>query len=125
MPRPYCLVHQGSGNFGHARKQPAAGSCLCEEHHPVRSQGQAGERHVSLEVQIAAFGDCCRANGLDPVMNFTDIASGRKDDRAEYRRMLAHAVEHGVGNVVVLFLYCFGRNPWEYSGAIGNCRSGA
>jgi DNA invertase Pin-like site-specific DNA recombinase len=79
----------------------------------VSSQGQAGERHVSLEVQAAAFGDYCRANNLQPVMKFTDVASGRKDDRAECRRMLAYIVEHGIGNVVVLFLDRFGRNPRE------------
>ena len=44
---------------------------------------------------------------------FTDIATGRRDDRAQYRAMLAYIVEHGIGNVVVLYLDRFGRNPSE------------
>ena len=44
---------------------------------------------------------------------FTDIATGRRDDRAQYRAMLAYIVEHGIGNVVVLYLDRFGRNPRE------------
>ena len=79
----------------------------------VSSPGQAGERHVSLEVQAAAFQDYCRSHHLDPVHTFTDVASGRKDDRPQYKAMLAHIVEHGIGNVVVLFLDRFGRNPRE------------
>lgn len=79
----------------------------------VSSAGQAGERHVSLEVQQAAFQDYCRANHLNPSATFTDVASGRKDDRREYRRMLEHVAQEGVGNVVVLFLDRFGRNPRE------------
>ena len=47
----------------------------------VSSPGQAGERHVSLEVQQSAFTEYCLANHLDPVATFTDVASGRKDDR--------------------------------------------
>jgi site-specific DNA recombinase len=79
----------------------------------VSTPGQAGERHVSLEVQAAAFNDYCRVHHLDPIASFTDIASGRKDDRAQYKAMLAHVKEHSVGNVVVLFLDRFGRNPRE------------
>ena len=79
----------------------------------VSSPGQAGERHVSLEVQEAAFARYCRAHNLVPLATFTDVASGRKDDRAQYRAMLGYVVEHGVSNVVVLFLDRFGRNPRE------------
>ena len=79
----------------------------------VSSPGQAGERHVSLDVQETQYVDYCRADDLEPVMNFTDVASGRKDDRVEYKRMLAYVKEHGIGNVVVLFLDRFGRNPRE------------
>ena len=79
----------------------------------VSSPGQAGERHVSLEVQAAAFNDFCRANHLDPVATFTDVASGRRDDRAQYHKMLEHVAQEGIGNVVVLFLDRFGRNPRE------------
>ena len=79
----------------------------------VSGPGQAGERHVSLEVQEAAFADYCRADHLKPEATFTDIATGRRDDRAQYRAMLAYIVEHGIGNVVVLYLDRFGRNPRE------------
>jgi site-specific DNA recombinase len=79
----------------------------------VSSPGQAGERHVSLEVQAAAFAAYCHSHSLAPVATFTDVASGRKDDRAQYRAMLAHIIEQGIGHVVVLFLDRFGRNPRE------------
>ena len=79
----------------------------------VSGPSQAGEKHVSLEVQAAAFAHFCRVHNLNPVATFTDIVTGRKDDRAQYRAMLAYVAEHGVGNVVVLFLDRFGRNPRE------------
>ena len=56
----------------------------------VSSPGQAGERHVSLEVQAANFNDYCRTHHLDSVTTFTDVASGRKDDRKEYRKMVEY-----------------------------------
>ena len=79
----------------------------------VSSPGQAGERHVSLEAQATQFNDYCRAHNLEPVKTFTDIASGRKDNRQEYRHMLDYVTREGIGNVVVLFLDRFGRNPQE------------
>jgi site-specific DNA recombinase len=79
----------------------------------VSSPGQAGERHVSLEVQQASFKDFCRAHHLTPVATFTDVASGRRDDRIQYQAMLRYIIEHGIANVVVLFLDRFGRNPRE------------
>ena len=79
----------------------------------VSSPGQAGERHVSLEVQAAAFQDYCRTHQLDSVTTFTDVASGRKDDRKEYRKMVEQVTQQGIGNVVVLFLDRVGRNPRE------------
>ncbi len=79
----------------------------------VSGPRQAGERHVSLEVQEAAFYDHCQHLHLHPVTTFTDVVSGRKDDRAQYRAMLNYVVQNGVGNVIVLFLDRFGRNPRE------------
>lgn len=64
----------------------------------VSGPSQAGERHVSLEVQQAAFYDYSKARNLVPVATFTDIASGRKDDRAQYQAMLAYIAEQGTGN---------------------------
>ncbi len=48
----------------------------------VSSPGQAGERPVTLEVQEAAFNDYCRSHHLNPVATFTDVISGRKDERS-------------------------------------------
>jgi len=79
----------------------------------VSTAGQAGERNVSLEVQEAAFREYCQANHLDPVATFTDVASGRKDDRPQYQAMLEYVAQHGIGYVVVLFLDRFGRRPQE------------
>ena len=79
----------------------------------VSSPGQAGERHVSLEVQETRYLDHCQVNDRCSKATFTDVASGRKDDRVEYKKMLAYVQEHGIGNVVVLFLDRFGRNPRE------------
>ncbi|MBI4198357.1 MAG: recombinase family protein, partial [Chloroflexi bacterium] len=79
----------------------------------VSTAGQAGERHVSLEVQQEAFARYCQARDLQPVGSFVDIASGRKDNRPRYQAMLRHIIEHNVGHVVVLFLDRFGRNPRE------------
>ena len=77
----------------------------------VSTAGQAGERHVSLEAQQSAFETECRASGVTPLESFTDIASGRKNDRVQYREMLAYVKEHNVDFVIVLFLDRFGRNP--------------
>ncbi len=79
----------------------------------VSGPGQARERNVSLEVQEDAFLDHCRTHGLNPVRTFIDVASGRKDDRQQYRAMLEYVKQNGIGNVVVLFLDRFGRNPRE------------
>ena len=79
----------------------------------VSSPGQAGERHVSLEVQESKHTDYCRAEKFASNATFTDVVTGRKDNRAQYRAMLVYIVEHGIGNVVVLLLDRFGRNPRE------------
>ena len=59
----------------------------------VESPGQAGKRHVSLESQATAFQDYCRTHQLDSVTTFTDVASGRKDDRKEYRKMVEYVAQ--------------------------------
>ena len=79
----------------------------------VSTMSQAGEHHVSLETQEAGFRAYCSANGLTPIATFTDVQSGRRDDRTEYQAMLRYAQENGIGHVVVLFLDRFGRNPRE------------
>ena len=79
----------------------------------VSTMHQAGERHVSLEAQEAAFHAYCTTKGLTPITTFTDIQSGRRDDRVEYQAMIRYVKEHDIGHVVVLFLDRFGRNPQE------------
>ncbi|MFH1560096.1 MAG: recombinase family protein [Chloroflexota bacterium] len=79
----------------------------------VSTMNQAGERHVSLETQEASFRSYCTINHLTPIATFTDVQSGRRDDRIEYQAMLRYVVEHDIGHVVVLFLDRFGRNPRE------------
>ena len=79
----------------------------------VSTMNQAGERHVSLETQEASFRAYCTTKSLVPVATFTDIQSGRRDDRIHYQAMLHYVVQHNVGHVVVLFLDRFGRNPRE------------
>ena len=79
----------------------------------VSTPDQAGERHVSLDVQKERFEGFCKTHGLLAVQTFTDVAPGRRDDRVQYQAMLSYVGEHGVNNVVVLFLDRFGRNPRE------------
>ena len=74
---------------------------------------QTGERHSSLETQETRFGEYCQRYGLSPIKTFIDIATGRRDDRKEYRRMLDYAKLGGVDIIVVQFLDRFGRNPKE------------
>ena len=64
----------------------------------VSTMHQAGERHVSLETQEAAFHAYCNTRGLIPITTFTDIQSGRRDDRSEYQAMLRYLAEHDTWN---------------------------
>ncbi len=52
----------------------------------VSSAKQTGERHSSLETQEARYRERCQRDGLRPVTTFTDVVTGRRDDRREYRR---------------------------------------
>lgn len=79
----------------------------------VSDPHQTGERHSSLETQEASFLNYCKQNNLSPVATFTDVLSGRRDDRKEYLRMVEFVLRGGAENVVVKFLDRFGRNPKE------------
>ena len=79
----------------------------------VSGQDQAGDLHNSLEAQKSAFDNFCKLHQLLPVNIFSDIFSGKRDDRREYRRMLAYVASEGVDTIVVTFLDRFGRNPKE------------
>ncbi|MFC2020826.1 recombinase family protein [Chloroflexota bacterium] len=79
----------------------------------VSSSRQAGERHSSLETQEAHFKEYCERYHLTPVTTFTDIITGRRDDRKEYRRMLEYVTQGNADVIIVQFLDRFGRNPRE------------
>lgn len=74
---------------------------------------QTGERHSSLETQEARFREYCQRHELTPVTTFTDVLSGRRDDRKEYQRMVGYVAQGGADVIVVQFLDRFGRNPKE------------
>ena len=74
---------------------------------------QTGERHSSLETQGSRFRGYCERNGLATTATFTDVATGRRDDRKEYLRMVEYAKQGGADVIVVQFLDRFGRNPRE------------
>ena len=79
----------------------------------VSSTGQAGERHSSLETQAARARAYCETNGLELVRSFTDVCSGRRDDRKSYLEAVAFALGGGCNVIVVQWLDRFGRNPRE------------
>ena len=79
----------------------------------VSSTGQTGERHSSLETQEAQFREYCKRENLASVATFTDVVSGRRDDRREYNQMVEYVLQGGADVIVVQFLNRFGRNPKE------------
>ena len=79
----------------------------------VSTPGQAGEQHSSLDTQAAHFSEYCKRNQLTLVATFTDVLTGRRDDRKEYLRLVDFVVSGGAYVIVVQFLDRFGRNPRE------------
>ncbi|MFC1941180.1 recombinase family protein [Chloroflexota bacterium] len=79
----------------------------------VSSSGQIGERHSSLETQEARFKDYSQQNSFFPVLTFTDVVTGKRDDRKEYLRILEYVRQGGADVIIVQFLDRFGRNPRE------------
>jgi site-specific DNA recombinase len=79
----------------------------------VSDPKQTGERHSSLETQESRYLNYCHQNHHSPVSTFTDVISGRRDDRKEYLRMLEFAKQGGADVIVVQYLDRFGRNPRE------------
>lgn len=82
-------------------------------YHRVSTAEQSTERHVSLETQakrVVAYAE--RAGGA-VVGAFTDVASGRKDNRREYQEMLKFVRAGHADVIAVQFLDRFGRNPRE------------
>jgi len=79
----------------------------------VSTTGQSGEHHVSLDTQREHFVSYCQSQGLVAVRMFTDVATGRKDNRKEYQLMLRFLQDKTADVVVVQYLDRFGRNPKE------------
>ena len=79
----------------------------------VSSPGQTGECHSSLETQEKHFREYCQRIGLTPTATFTDVVTGRRDDRKEYQHMVELARQDHIDVIVVQFLDRFGRNPRE------------
>jgi site-specific DNA recombinase len=79
----------------------------------VSDPKQTGERHSSLETQETSYLNYCKNNHVSPITTFTDVVSGRRDDRKEYLRMLEFVRKGGADVIIVKFLDRFGRNPRE------------
>ncbi|MDP3062490.1 MAG: recombinase family protein, partial [Chloroflexota bacterium] len=79
----------------------------------VSDPHQTGERHSSLETQEERFRLHCQRHGYTAVATFTDVKSGRRDDRHEYQRMLAYIPDAQANVIVVQWLDRFGRKPRE------------
>ena len=79
----------------------------------VSTPGQAGERHSSLETQEARFKEYCDRHDLLAIATYTDVVSGRRDDRKEYNQMVEYVLSGGAEVIIVQFLDRFGRNPKE------------
>ena len=79
----------------------------------VSTPGQSGEFHSSLDTQAAHFAECYKRTALVPIATFTDIVTGRRDDRKEYLRLVDFVIRGGADVIVVQFLDRFGRTPRE------------
>jgi len=79
----------------------------------VSDPKQTGERHSSLETQEASYINYCKQYDISPIAAFTDVVSGRRDDRKEYHRMVDFVLQGGADVVIVKFLDRFGRNHRE------------
>ncbi|MFC2039036.1 recombinase family protein, partial [Chloroflexota bacterium] len=79
----------------------------------VSTSKQTGERHSSLETQAFRFKEYCQRNNYVAITTYTDIVTGRRDDRKQYRSMVEFVKQGGADVIVVQFLDRFGRNPRE------------
>jgi len=82
-------------------------------YHRVSSQQQAGEKHSSLETQAQHVVAYCTHHGLRLVRSFSDVMSGKRDDRKAYQEMVAFCLQGGADVVIVQFLDRLGRRPPE------------
>ena len=79
----------------------------------VSTSRQATERNVSLAVQQERAQTYCQRHGYTVLTEYTDVVSGRRDDRVQYQAMLASCDAGEVDVIVSMFLDRFGRNTDE------------
>lgn len=79
----------------------------------VSKDVQATDAHVSLDVQQRRVESYCAAHGYELVSAYTDVQSGRRDDRPQYQEMLTTCRAGGIQHVVVMFFDRFGRTMRE------------
>lgn len=79
----------------------------------VSTGKQARSDRSSLETQEQRIRQTVTDSGNDLVEVFSDVESGRRDDRPEYRRMLDFVAENSIDVVYVQYLDRFGRNTQE------------
>lgn len=79
----------------------------------VSTDKQVGEGHSSLETQEARIRKVTSSSGGLLVKLFSDVQSGRRNDRTEYLNMVRYVIEEEVDVVLVQYLDRFGRNPQE------------
>ena len=79
----------------------------------VSTERQAGEGHYSLETQEQRIREVTASWGGLVLKIFTDVESGRRDNRPEYRKMLDYVRTEDIDTVLVQYIDRFGRNPQE------------
>ncbi len=77
----------------------------------VSTAQQTGERHASLETQANRILAHCSNLRYAHIQDFSEVCTGRRDERAVYQRMVAFAKQGNADVIVVQFLDRFGRNP--------------
>jgi site-specific DNA recombinase len=79
----------------------------------VSGDKQVGIGHSSLETQESRIRAVVSGVGGHIVKMFSDVQSGRRDDRREYQSMVQYVIDEGIDVVLVQYLDRFGRNPKE------------
>lgn len=95
------------------RLQSSAGLAMNAVVYRRVSTQEQGEHGRSLETQERRCREYCQQRGYTVVGVYTDVQSGRRDDRPQYRAMLARIAQGGIDVVVVQWLDRFGRKPRE------------
>src|SRR5262245_13885148 len=90
-----------------------AGQRTAVAYRRVSSGPQAKEDRSSLRTQTSHVGDWCQREAVSLIGSYTDVETGKRDDRKQYQKMLADVRQGGVDVIVVQFLDRFGRNPRE------------